>query len=68
MAQETEAPRAGVSLSQGHPSQPCFPPTGGDVPPELGDLPPQGPPSQEAPAPLESTEEGADTERCAGGA
>nr|KAF6409002.1 Rho guanine nucleotide exchange factor 1 [Rousettus aegyptiacus] len=35
---------------------------GGDVPPELGDLPPQGPPSQEAPAPLESTEEGADTE------
>ncbi|XP_015985402.2 rho guanine nucleotide exchange factor 1 isoform X3 [Rousettus aegyptiacus] len=36
---------------------------GGDVPPELGDLPPQGPPSQEAPAPLESTEEGADTER-----
>ncbi|XP_011381106.1 rho guanine nucleotide exchange factor 1 isoform X3 [Pteropus vampyrus] len=36
---------------------------GADAPLELGDPPPQGPPSQEAPAPLESTEEGADTER-----
>ncbi|XP_006903935.1 rho guanine nucleotide exchange factor 1 isoform X4 [Pteropus alecto] len=35
---------------------------GADAPLELGDPPPQGPPSQEAPAPLESTEEGADTE------
>lgn len=60
----------GVSLPQGPPQLALFPlpPTGTDAPLELGDPPPQGPPSQEAPAPLESTEEGADTERCAGGA
>uniref|UniRef100_A0A8C2SGV3 DH domain-containing protein n=1 Tax=Capra hircus TaxID=9925 RepID=A0A8C2SGV3_CAPHI len=33
---------------------------------EVGDPPPQGPASLEAPAPLESTEEAADTERCQG--
>ncbi|XP_036201988.1 rho guanine nucleotide exchange factor 1 isoform X4 [Myotis myotis] len=34
----------------------------GEASPELGDLPPQGPASLEPPAPLESTEEGPDTE------
>lgn len=34
----------------------------GDASPELGDLPPQGPASLEPAAPLESTEEGPDTE------
>ncbi|XP_069406950.1 rho guanine nucleotide exchange factor 1 isoform X3 [Ovis canadensis] len=33
---------------------------------EVGDPPPQGPASLDAPAPLESTEEAADTERCQG--
>ncbi|KAG8507028.1 Rho guanine nucleotide exchange factor 1, partial [Galemys pyrenaicus] len=37
---------------------------GADTPLELGDLPPQGPTSLEPPTALESTEEGADTERC----
>ncbi|KAM5297836.1 rho guanine nucleotide exchange factor 1 isoform 3-T5 [Glossophaga mutica] len=36
---------------------------GVDASPELGDPPPQGPASLEPPAPLESTEEGPDTER-----
>ncbi|XP_054553187.1 rho guanine nucleotide exchange factor 1 [Talpa occidentalis] len=39
---------------------------GADATLELGDLPPQGPASLEAPTPLESTEEGADTERLSG--
>lgn len=39
---------------------------GVDAPPELGDPPPQGPASLEPLAPPESTEEGADTERCPG--
>ncbi|KAB0407304.1 hypothetical protein E2I00_010989, partial [Balaenoptera physalus] len=39
---------------------------GVDALPELGDPPPQGPASLEPAAPLESTEEGADTERCPG--
>ncbi|XP_017510140.3 rho guanine nucleotide exchange factor 1 isoform X4 [Manis javanica] len=39
---------------------------GGDAPPELGDLPPQGPAGLEPPAPPESTEEGADSERLSG--
>ncbi|XP_036201986.1 rho guanine nucleotide exchange factor 1 isoform X2 [Myotis myotis] len=38
----------------------------GEASPELGDLPPQGPASLEPPAPLESTEEGPDTERLSG--
>ncbi|XP_035868710.1 rho guanine nucleotide exchange factor 1 isoform X3 [Phyllostomus discolor] len=36
---------------------------GVDASPELGDPPPQGPASLEPPAPLDSTEEGPDTER-----
>ncbi|KAM5297835.1 rho guanine nucleotide exchange factor 1 isoform 2-T4 [Glossophaga mutica] len=39
---------------------------GVDASPELGDPPPQGPASLEPPAPLESTEEGPDTERLSG--
>ncbi|KAF5921268.1 hypothetical protein HPG69_009165 [Diceros bicornis minor] len=39
---------------------------GVDGPLELGDPPPQGPASLELPAPAESTEEGADTERLSG--
>uniref|UniRef100_G3TXL4 Rho guanine nucleotide exchange factor 1 n=1 Tax=Loxodonta africana TaxID=9785 RepID=G3TXL4_LOXAF len=39
---------------------------GVDPPLELGDLPLQGPTNLEPPAAPESTEEGADTERCAG--
>ncbi|XP_012589095.1 PREDICTED: rho guanine nucleotide exchange factor 1 isoform X4 [Condylura cristata] len=52
----------GVSL---HPLSSDIPDreSGGDAPLELGDLPPQGVTSLEPPAPLESTEEGADTER-----
>nr|KAF6289814.1 Rho guanine nucleotide exchange factor 1 [Pipistrellus kuhlii] len=38
----------------------------GDASPELGDPPPQGPASLEPAAPLESTEEGPDTERYPG--
>ncbi|XP_036263961.1 rho guanine nucleotide exchange factor 1 isoform X2 [Pipistrellus kuhlii] len=38
----------------------------GDASPELGDPPPQGPASLEPAAPLESTEEGPDTERLSG--
>nr|XP_051692467.1 rho guanine nucleotide exchange factor 1 isoform X1 [Oryctolagus cuniculus]XP_051692468.1 rho guanine nucleotide exchange factor 1 isoform X1 [Oryctolagus cuniculus] len=39
---------------------------GADSPLEVGDPPPQGPMSLEPPAPLDSTEEGADTERLSG--
>ncbi|KAF6076617.1 Rho guanine nucleotide exchange factor 1 [Phyllostomus discolor] len=39
---------------------------GVDASPELGDPPPQGPASLEPPAPLDSTEEGPDTERLSG--
>ncbi|XP_012589094.1 PREDICTED: rho guanine nucleotide exchange factor 1 isoform X2 [Condylura cristata] len=55
----------GVSL---HPLSSDIPDreSGGDAPLELGDLPPQGVTSLEPPAPLESTEEGADTERLSG--
>ncbi|KAK1330140.1 hypothetical protein QTO34_010326 [Cnephaeus nilssonii] len=56
--------------AKGPPTSPALPPppppTTGDASPELGDPPPQGPASLEAPAPLESTEEGPDTERASG--
>lgn len=59
-----------VSPPQGLSSQPCFPPhmvpTGVDALLEVGDPPPQGPASLDTPAPPETTEEGADTERCRG--
>lgn len=60
-------PQSGV-WARGPPSQPCSAPPypTGDASPELGDPPPQGPTSLEPAAPLESTEEGPDTERYPG--